>query len=273
MSDKKFNFISIILIILGVCISFTVVTGADTTNFNSNFMEGTLVGHVELKNSSEGSILSYVDSQNKITYNISTVDDTVSLMDINYILGVMNPTKLTVNGNDWNIYFSQEIENETGNTLTIVICQCQKEKQGYLIYTIFDSDSYTGSLDTSGESYVKFIKPLLESVKLKETSNVPKLNDEYGMSADEFQQIMEKVRAYKNGDTSALDDISLSDDSSSDSSSSSSGSTYWASSSSGKFHNPSCEWAQKISSKNKVVFHSRDEAISSGYQPCSVCNP
>ena len=56
-------------------------------------------------------------------------------------------------------------------------------------------------------------------------------------------------------------------------SSSSSGSTYWASSNSDKFHKPSCEWAQKISSKNKVVFHSKDEAISSGYQPCSVCNP
>lgn len=55
--------------------------------------------------------------------------------------------------------------------------------------------------------------------------------------------------------------------------SSSSGSTFWGSSNSGKFHKPSCEWAQKISGKNKVVFHSRDEAISSGYSPCSVCNP
>ena len=63
------------------------------------------------------------------------------------------------------------------------------------------------------------------------------------------------------------------DTSSSSSSSSSSGATYWASSNSDKFHNPSCEWAQKISSKNKVVFHSRDEAISSGFQPCSACNP
>ena len=56
-------------------------------------------------------------------------------------------------------------------------------------------------------------------------------------------------------------------------SSSSSGQTYWASANSDKFHYPSCEWAQKISGKNKVVFHSRDEAISSGYSPCSVCNP
>ena len=57
------------------------------------------------------------------------------------------------------------------------------------------------------------------------------------------------------------------------SSSSSSGTTYWGSSKSGKFHRPSCEWAQKIYGSNKVVFHSRDEAISSGYQPCQVCSP
>ncbi|WP_296863011.1 Ada metal-binding domain-containing protein [uncultured Methanobrevibacter sp.] len=56
-------------------------------------------------------------------------------------------------------------------------------------------------------------------------------------------------------------------------SSSSSGSTFWASSNSDKFHKPSCEWAQKISSKNKVVFHSKDEALNAGYSPCSVCNP
>ena len=57
------------------------------------------------------------------------------------------------------------------------------------------------------------------------------------------------------------------------SSSSSSGQTYWASSNSNKFHYPSCEWAQKISGKNKVVFHSREEAINAGYVPCQVCGP
>lgn len=61
--------------------------------------------------------------------------------------------------------------------------------------------------------------------------------------------------------------------SSSSSSSSSSGQTYWASSNSNKFHYPGCEWAQKISGKNKVVFHSRDEALNSGYVPCQVCGP
>ena len=57
------------------------------------------------------------------------------------------------------------------------------------------------------------------------------------------------------------------------SSSSDSGETYWGSAKSGKFHRPSCEWAQKIHSSNKVVFHSRSEAINAGYQPCHVCSP
>ena len=55
--------------------------------------------------------------------------------------------------------------------------------------------------------------------------------------------------------------------------SSSSSTTYWGSSKSNKFHYPSCEWGQKISSRNKVVFHSRSDAINSGYVPCQVCSP
>lgn len=57
-----------------------------------------------------------------------------------------------------------------------------------------------------------------------------------------------------------------------DSSSSDSGS-YVGSSNTGKFHELSCRWGQKISEKNKVTFSSRNDAISQGYQPCKVCNP
>ncbi len=61
--------------------------------------------------------------------------------------------------------------------------------------------------------------------------------------------------------------------STSSSSKSSSSVTLWGSSKSGKFHKPSCEWGQKIHSNNKVVFHSRSEALNAGYQPCQVCSP
>ena len=58
----------------------------------------------------------------------------------------------------------------------------------------------------------------------------------------------------------------------SDNSASDSG-NYVANSNTGKFHEVSCKWGQKISEHNKVSFDSRNEAISQGYQPCKVCNP
>lgn len=49
--------------------------------------------------------------------------------------------------------------------------------------------------------------------------------------------------------------------------------TYVCSQKSDKFHLPDCEWAQKISSKNKITYNSRDAAIADGKIPCQVCNP
>ncbi|WP_405293882.1 thermonuclease family protein [Methanobrevibacter sp.] len=49
--------------------------------------------------------------------------------------------------------------------------------------------------------------------------------------------------------------------------------SYIGNSNTGKFHELSCRWGQKISEHNKVTFNSRNDAISQGYQPCKVCNP
>lgn len=56
-------------------------------------------------------------------------------------------------------------------------------------------------------------------------------------------------------------------------SSSSSATEYWASAKAEKFHLPTCEWAQKISDSNKIVYHSRSDAIDDGKVPCTACNP
>lgn len=60
----------------------------------------------------------------------------------------------------------------------------------------------------------------------------------------------------------------------SDNNSSASANTeYWASAKAEKFHTPDCEWAQKISQSNKIVYHSRNDAIADGKVPCTACNP
>ncbi len=41
-----------------------------------------------------------------------------------------------------------------------------------------------------------------------------------------------------------------------------------------KFHYPDCEWALKISNKNRKDYEgSRDDLIAEGYTPCGSCNP
>lgn len=51
-------------------------------------------------------------------------------------------------------------------------------------------------------------------------------------------------------------------------------STYFvASSSSKKYHYPSCTWAKKISPRNRITFRSVKEARQAGYIPCKICKP
>lgn len=48
---------------------------------------------------------------------------------------------------------------------------------------------------------------------------------------------------------------------------------YVASKNSKVFHNPECQWAEKIRPENLVGYNSRDEAIRAGRRPCKTCNP
>lgn len=72
----------------------------------------------------------------------------------------------------------------------------------------------------------------------------------------------------KNTDSvdSVKEDSSSSNDESADT-------EYWASEKTSKFHLPTCEWAEKISENNKIIYDSREDAIADGKEPCDVCNP
>lgn len=216
MENKNIIIVAVVIVvivaILGVIFATGMLNGevknVKTTDFKTDFMEGKFVGNVKLVDGKEKFMHSYRDKENKITYNISTVDDSDALMDIYYLQGVMNPEKRNFNGNDWNIYFSQAVpgnDTNSNDTMNIVICQSQGEKQGYLIYMIIDSDSkVNATLNTYGQSYTDFVEPLLKSITLKESKNVPKINEEFGLTEDQFAEQMELVQQVKAGNTSAL---------------------------------------------------------------------
>ena len=70
---------------------------------------------------------------------------------------------------------------------------------------IIDNDSkINATLNTYGESYTDFVEPLLESITLKESKNVPKIYEEFGLTKDQFNEQMDLIKEYKAGNTSAL---------------------------------------------------------------------
>ena len=213
MENKNLIIIAVVIVAIVVIAGAIFATGAlnktekrPTTSFSNPFMEGAFTGDVKLANNSSDFMQSYEDSQHAITYNVSTVDNSTALMDIYYVQGVSNPEHRTFNGNDWNIYFSQAIQgNDTNKKMSIIICQCQHEKQGYLVYMIIDSKTDLNvSLNAFGEPYKSYVEPLLESMTLKESSNVPAINDQFGLSESDFAKQMDLVHQYKAGNASAL---------------------------------------------------------------------
>ena len=216
MENKNIIIIAVVVVIVAA-LAVVFATGmlnnnaknVETTPFETEFMQGSFVGKVKLVDDKEKFMHSYKDKENKITYNISTVDDSDAMMDIYYLQGVMNPEKRTFNGNEWNIYFTQAVEGNDSNSdadpMNIIICQSQGEKQGYLIYMIIDAKSKVNATqNTYGQSYTDFVEPLLKSITLKESKNVPKIYEEFGLTKDQFNQQMDLVKQYKAGNTSVL---------------------------------------------------------------------
>lgn len=219
MENKNMIIIAVAIIAVIAIAGIIFATGMLNGNSNNNqgttplktdFMEGSFVGNVSLVNDSQKFMHSYEDKNHHITYNISTVDNSTALMDIYEIQGVTNPDERSFNGHDWKIYFTQAIpgnntNNTSNETMNIVICQSQGEKQGYLIYIIFDSKS---DVDASGKmfspAYKQYVEPLLKSISLKESSDVPKINEEFGLTEDEFSQQIDLIHQYKAGNLSAL---------------------------------------------------------------------
>ena len=203
MDNKKIIIIAVAIIaiiaVVGVIFTTGIFNQTDsvTTPFETEFMEGSFVGNVTLVNDDEKFMHSYEDKEHKVTYNISTVDNSSALMEIYELQGVSNPEERSFNGNDWNIYFTQAFQDNASDDdepMTIIMCESQGEKQGYLVYMIIDADSDINvTLNTFGQSYTDYLEPLLKSITLKESKNVPAINEEFGLTEDEFAQQMELV--------------------------------------------------------------------------------
>jgi len=216
MEKKNMIIIGVIVVIIAiVCVIFAtgVLNNNEKTSFETDFMSGAFAGNVSKSDTNESFLASYVDNENKITYNLSTMDNSSALMEIYKFHGIIGPEERSFNGNKWNIYFGEAIpvvnnsSNQSSNeSMGIVICESQQEKQGYVIYAIFsDLSKVNFTLNTYGDSYTKYIEPLLNSIHLKESNNVLSINEEFGLSKDEFNQQLELIHQINAGNYSVVE--------------------------------------------------------------------
>lgn len=206
--------IVVIIAIIGIVFATSALNNKNqiSTPFDTEFMSGAFAGNAEKANTNESYVASFTDNEHNVTYNLTTVDNSSALMEIYQLQGVKGPEHRSFNGNNWNIYFGEAVPsvnnttNVTSNeSMGIVICECQKESQGYIIHIIFaDLKKVNFTLNTFGDSYVNFVEPLLKTVNLKQSSNVPALHEQYGMSQADFQKQMDMVHQIKAGNYSAL---------------------------------------------------------------------
>ncbi|SDA39801.1 hypothetical protein [Methanobrevibacter millerae] len=215
--EKKYLIIIAIVVLVVAVVGALFATGffnnAQTTPFDTEFMSGAFTGNVAQGESNESFMATYHDDANNITYNLTTMDNSSELMELYKFQGVMGPEKRSFNGQEWNIYFGEALPvvnnttvSNTSKAMGIVICEAHTGHQGYVIYTIFsDLSKVNFTLNTFGDSYVKFIEPLLKSIKLKDTDNIASVSQQFGLSNDEFAQQIELIRQINAGNYSGLE--------------------------------------------------------------------
>ena len=73
---------------------------------------------------------------------------------------------------------------------------------------IIDADSkVNATLNTYGQSYTDFVEPLLKSITLKKSNNVPKIYEQFGLTEDQFAEQMELIQQVKAGNQTALQQV------------------------------------------------------------------
>ena len=225
MDNKKLIIIIAVVAIAIVAVAGYILAGGmsnaetkQTTTFTSGFMDGAFAGNVSEVNKTDY-FMSWKDKEHHIEYNMSTLDNTTALVDIQDVQsiianggvsGLVGPETRNYNGNDWKIYFTQGTSTDANSsnankTVNIMICESQGEKQGYLIYVVLDNSSDVKfRLSPFCDAYTEYVEPLLKSITLKESKDVPHTYEELGLSEADFKQQMEIVHQVKAGNYSAL---------------------------------------------------------------------
>ncbi|MDD5959704.1 MAG: hypothetical protein PUC09_03550 [Methanobrevibacter wolinii] len=218
--DRKYQIIIAVIVVIIIAIGASYALGflnfGPSTQFDNKFMKGTFQGEVveqtiHTNNSTTKDwSKSYKDKTNGIEYNMSSLDNVSLIVDIMSLqAGLKEPEVREYNGVNWTIYYSQAVPNTNASvnnsskiqqqhTYDVYICEAFKDNQSYLIYVVSN-----GTVKCDGSTYcdlyTNYIEPLLKSIELKHSNDVPKINDTLGVSRSDYNKLVNYVAAYKAG--------------------------------------------------------------------------
>lgn len=213
MEKKNIFIIVFILVVLVVAVAASYVlffNNGNTSELNSAFISGTFNGNVT-ENLINDSIpnhqfqASYVDKENGITYNMSTLKDGDFLMDIMSLQGLGAPEHRHLGDNDWNIYYSQAVPNTQVNSnstndstvYNVYICQADKDNQTFLIYIISNSSKVQCDGSLYCPMYNDYVEPLLSSATLKTNPSAPTGAQVLNITDVQYNQLLKQISEAK----------------------------------------------------------------------------
>jgi micrococcal nuclease len=209
-----------------------------------------------------GKVIRVVDGDT-IEINYQDKKERVSLLYVDTPESVHRDKKQNVSmGKVASIFTKKQL---LGKDVTLELGDPMRDKYGRLLaYVFIDGQNFNIELVRQGLSpyYVKYGQSLRYDDELRDAERLAK-KEKLNIWGDEtltqvYNQKISDWKEFYKGTKAKLEALA---------------GKYIGSSKSLIFHKPDCQWGQRISEKNKIMFQPRQEALDAGYQPGKGCNP
>ncbi|MCL2115226.1 MAG: hypothetical protein FWH29_03285 [Methanobrevibacter sp.] len=192
MNKKFFALITILIAMLSILVGlYESAVSVPKTDFDTNFMSGTIYGDAILNKSHDKNNnwwVSYEDQTNNISYKLFILKNSTLLMEIFKYSGFQKVESKTYNTVTWDIYFlktqisSEDISAENStifglpNFFYFYLCTTNQNGVDYFIF-LFSPKSTGASNPLNSDLYGNHVEPLLKTIKIKNVDYSPSFQE------------------------------------------------------------------------------------------------
>jgi len=190
MNKRFFALMTILIAIIAVLVGlYASGVFLPKTDFDTKFISGTIYGDAILNknyNRYNNWSVNYIDKSNNISYTFLIVKDGTFLMDVFKFSGFQKVESKSYNNVEWNVYFlktlrSSNVPDENSNISDSPIFYynylCTTNQNGTDYFILLLSPKVTGSTSLNSDLFSNHVKPLLETIELKNIDYVPTVQE------------------------------------------------------------------------------------------------